>query len=134
MRRLLPSIGAVLALLATARANPFYLPNEHPVTRLFGIPPAESGFVADGTRVFGSLNVANNSHDDLAGRETLRLDGETYVARLAVRHSFSPAVGSSAWISPTSVTRAGNSTTLSNPTTTPSAFRRATGREFRLIT
>ena len=89
MRRLLPSIGAVLALLATAPASPFYLPNEHPVTRLFGIPPAESGFVADGTRVFGSLNVANNSHDDLAGRETLRLDGETYVARLAVRHSFS---------------------------------------------
>ncbi|MBU1693561.1 MAG: DUF3187 family protein [Verrucomicrobia bacterium] len=78
-------LGIVLALLAPSWAGPFYLPNEHPVTRLFGIPPAESGFVAERTFLLASLDIANNSTDDLAGGEVLMLDGETTVARLALR-------------------------------------------------
>lgn len=79
------ALGVALALLVSARAGPLYLPNEHPITRLFGIPPAESGLVACRTSFLASLNIANNSTDDLTDSEVLMLDGETTVARLAVR-------------------------------------------------
>ncbi|MBP7829110.1 MAG: DUF3187 family protein [Kiritimatiellae bacterium] len=80
--------GILLGLSAAGRADPFYLPNEHPVTRLFGVPPAESGLVATGSWAHGSINIANNSTDDLAGDSSLMLDGETYVARIALRRGF----------------------------------------------
>lgn len=91
IKRLLLAAGLSLCLPAAGRAAPFYLPNEHPVIRLFGLPPAESGLVATGAWVHGSIDIANNSTDDLAGDSSLMLDGETYVARLAIRHGFGGA-------------------------------------------
>ncbi|HOW98126.1 MAG TPA: DUF3187 family protein [Kiritimatiellia bacterium] len=88
IKRFSHAAGALLCLLAAGRAEPFYLPNEHPVTRLFGIPPAESGFIPEGWHARASFNWASISDDDMARGSSLMLDGETYVARLALRRGF----------------------------------------------
>ena len=80
IQRLLLAAGLAFGLPAAGWSEPFYLPNEHPVIRLFGLPPAESGRVATGTTARATFDWANNSFDDWARGETLTLDGETYVA------------------------------------------------------
>ncbi len=87
------TIFCALALLAAAGRLPagesFSIQDENPVSRLYGLPPG--GAVspdAAGLRMRVALDVANNTYARIHGADVLVLDGETWVTRLDLQHTW----------------------------------------------
>lgn len=95
--RALPSIPVVCAWLVGAGAGtavsagePFLIQNDHPIGRLYGVPAGEDAapVAAAGSELRAGLDVGNNSVEKFRGPDELVLDGETWVARFAVRYGW----------------------------------------------
>jgi hypothetical protein len=70
--------------------TPFYTQNQSPVTQIFGLPaPGDAKLLAKGrVSALVAADVANNfaKDDNLASRESILLDGESYRYTLALRY------------------------------------------------
>ena len=85
---------AALALAGGGAAvwagEPFLTQNEHPLSRLYGLPPGGDAVpaAATGLQVRAALDIANNSYDRIRGADELVFDGETWCARIELRRGW----------------------------------------------